>query len=138
MRIITCSKYNAHTSPIFKDLSLLKLDDIFKLSLLKFHYKLVNNLLPTYFPGMFVLNNLTHTYGTRYRDVDRPPIARTVSADNSVRHYMPIFLESIPYNIREKVQTHCLKGFNKYVKMYYISEYTSECLILDCYICNSE
>ena len=29
MRYITCSKYNAHTTPIFRDLKLLKLEDIF-------------------------------------------------------------------------------------------------------------
>ena len=138
MRIITCSKYNAHTAPIFKDLKLLKLDDIFKLSLLKFNYKLVNNLLPKYFPGMFVLNNSTHTYGTRYKDINRPQTARTASADNIVRHYMPTFLEAIPSHITDKVQTHCLKGFNRYVKMCYISEYTSECHIPDCYTCNNE
>ena len=28
MRIITCSKFNAHSEPLFKELELLKLDDI--------------------------------------------------------------------------------------------------------------
>ena len=32
MRIITCSKYNAHSEPLFKELKLLKLEDIRKLS----------------------------------------------------------------------------------------------------------
>ena len=31
MRIITCCKYNAHSEPLFKELKLLKLDDIRKL-----------------------------------------------------------------------------------------------------------
>ena len=30
MRIITCSKYNAHSEPLFKELNLLKLDDFRK------------------------------------------------------------------------------------------------------------
>ena len=31
MRIITCSKYNAHSEPLLKELKLLKLEDIRKL-----------------------------------------------------------------------------------------------------------
>ena len=36
VRAITCSRYNAHTDPLFKRLNLIKVDDIYKLSLLKF------------------------------------------------------------------------------------------------------
>jgi len=39
VRLITCSKYNAHTEPLFKSLNLLKLDDIMILKTLKFYYK---------------------------------------------------------------------------------------------------
>ena len=49
MRIITCSKYNAHSEPLFKELKLLNLDDIRKLQELKFYYKLVHRQLPSYF-----------------------------------------------------------------------------------------
>ena len=49
MRIITCSKYNAHSEPLFKELKLLKLDDIPKLQELKIYYKLVDRQLPSYF-----------------------------------------------------------------------------------------
>ena len=30
IRIITKSRYNAHTSPLFKNLNILKLDDLYK------------------------------------------------------------------------------------------------------------
>ncbi len=39
VRTITTSKYNAHTEPIFKCLNLLKVEDIFKLQVLKFYFK---------------------------------------------------------------------------------------------------
>ena len=48
MRIITC-KYNAHSEPLFKELKLLKLEDIRKLQELKCYYKLVHRQLPSYF-----------------------------------------------------------------------------------------
>ena len=52
MRIITCSKYNAHTDPIFKKLNLLKLSDLYNVSVLKFYHKFKNDKLPHYFKGI--------------------------------------------------------------------------------------
>ena len=49
IRIITCSKYNVHTSPLFKSLRILTLDDMSGLNTLKFYYKYLDNELPTYF-----------------------------------------------------------------------------------------
>ena len=39
LRIMSISKYNAHTEPIFKSMNLLKVKDILKLQELKFYYK---------------------------------------------------------------------------------------------------
>ncbi len=39
VRILSLSKYNAHTEPIFKKIKLLKIRDILKLQELKFYYK---------------------------------------------------------------------------------------------------
>ena len=55
MRIITCSKYNAHSEPLFKELKLLKLGDIRKLQERNFYYKLVHKQLPSYFNCISVI-----------------------------------------------------------------------------------
>ena len=49
IRLITNSNYSAHTTPFSIELGLLKVQDMFKLKLLKFYYKLSYNLLPSYF-----------------------------------------------------------------------------------------
>ena len=49
IRIISLSKYNAHTEPLFKKYNLLKVQDIFMIQQLKFYHKFVNNNLPLYF-----------------------------------------------------------------------------------------
>ena len=49
IRLISNSKYNAHTEPLFKSLSILKLEDLFKFNILKFYYKYKKNQLPEYF-----------------------------------------------------------------------------------------
>ena len=57
IRIMTNSKYNAQTDPLFKSLKLLKIKDIFDVQRMKFWYKFVNNNVPTYFASMFRYNH---------------------------------------------------------------------------------
>ncbi len=52
IRILSRSKYNAHTELIFKEFKLLKLEDIIKLQELKLYYKYKNNNLPHYLQNL--------------------------------------------------------------------------------------
>ena len=66
LRIISGSKYNAHTEPICKHLHVLKFEHILELRILKFFYKLRNNQLPSYFENFNVRTNIeVHGYNTR-------------------------------------------------------------------------
>ena len=47
--IVTKSNFIAHTDPLYRQLNVLKIKDIFKVQILKFHYKLSYGLLPKYF-----------------------------------------------------------------------------------------
>ena len=49
IHIMTCSKYNAHMSPLFDSSRKLTFDDMLKLKTLKFYYKYLHNELPPYF-----------------------------------------------------------------------------------------
>ena len=68
VRIITNSKYNAHTEPLFKDLHFLKITDIFDVQCIKFWYKFSNNTLPNYFRSMFQYNSSLYETETRNHD----------------------------------------------------------------------
>ena len=46
IRVITLSKYLAHTEPLFKNLNILKVEDIFRLQQPKFHHQFINVTLP--------------------------------------------------------------------------------------------
>ena len=48
LRIMTNSKYNVHTEPLFKELKMLKVSDIFDVHCMKFLYKFVNKSLGSY------------------------------------------------------------------------------------------
>ena len=52
------SEYLAGNDPLLKTLTLLKIEDAYKLKLMKFYYKLSYNLLPSYFNYyLAVINN---------------------------------------------------------------------------------
>ena len=135
IRLITSSKYNAHTSPLFKKLNLLKLEDIFKVQCLKFYYKLKNETVPQYFRNMFTPNNLVHNYSTRHSQDLHTYGSRTERAKNCLRHYIPKLLQLTPPIITEKIETHSYQGFGNYIKTSLIKDYSTVCTITNCYIC---
>ena len=49
VRIVSSSKYNAHSEPLFKALDILKIEHLFSQSCLKFVYKFNKRELPKYF-----------------------------------------------------------------------------------------
>ena len=51
-RILSASKYNAHTEPLFKNLKLLKIEHILKLHELKLYYKFIHIRLPVYLQNL--------------------------------------------------------------------------------------
>ena len=71
IRVITFSKYLAHTEPLFKNLNILKVEDIFRLQQLKFYYRFIIVTLPDYFLSLSFSGN-THPYRTRKRHELQP------------------------------------------------------------------
>ena len=109
VRIISFSKYNAHTDPLFKHLRLLKMKDIHQLQQLKLYHKLINNQTPEYFTSLgLVFNFERHEHNTRRRN----------------------------YIILNKTTSHSLHGFAIYVKNKILNSYNDECDIENCYICD--
>ena len=135
MRIITCSKYNAHTDPIFKKLNLLKLSDLYNVSVLKFYHKFKNDKLPLYFKDIISITS-QHNYQTRGRSNPNFNYTRTSHAKHSIRNHMPVFLSTLPNSIKDKFDTHSLHGFSLYCKKFYINKYEISCNIRNCYVCS--
>jgi hypothetical protein len=65
IRIITFSKRNCHSQPIFRRLAILPVSEINKLQTLCFVYKALNGLLPAQFQSLFELNANIHEHFTR-------------------------------------------------------------------------
>ena len=137
IRIISKSKYNSHTEPLFKKLKLLKAPDIVKLQLYKFCYRLQNELLPAFFmEGIFTRASSIHQRNLRTTHTYRLPRIKHEYARNSIGYSIAQAYNECPENIRSKFYTHSYNGVVIYIKQYCINSYESECRVANCYICN--
>ena len=80
--LMTNSSYTAHTTPLFIELDLLKIQDMFKLKLLQFYYKLSSNLLPEYFESYRDVIERAPVRELRQHYI-HPPLIRRVYAECS-------------------------------------------------------
>ena len=135
VRLITNSRYNAHTDPLFRQLKLLKIKDIMMVHDLKFCFKYMNNLLPAYFYTIFETNDELHSHNTRQHGDFRLPAVRHDFARLSIRYRFPVRFNKMKINFKSKIFTHSLDGFKRYVKNDYINSYETECLLPDCRSC---
>ena len=85
IRLITNSNYSAHTTPLFIELGLLQkviVQDMFKLKLLKFYYKLSYDLVPSYFQTYREVIEREPTRDLRQHCI-HPPLIKRVYAECS-------------------------------------------------------
>ena len=137
VRSITLSKYNAHTDPLFIKLKLIKIQDIYSLSLLKFYHKYKNNVLPSYFNGMFDVMYPSHNYSTRQRGQPRLAGCKTKLAESAIRYSLLPAISKLDDSVTSKILTHSITGLANYAKTYFITQYNPVCVIRNCYICNN-
>jgi len=140
IRVVVNAKYNAHTEPIFKRLNSLKLSDLAELQEMKFVYKLVNNMLPSYFStGIFQRNSTLRSRNTRSSNLNlfHIPRVRCEFARNSIQYQIPIAFNNCPQVFRNKMYTHSQQGFSLFVKKHFINSYNPNCVVRNCFLCNS-
>ena len=133
IRIISKSKFNSHTEPLFRELSLLKFEHIFQIQCLSFYYNVINERIPDFFSKKFKLKSRMHYHETRQNNDIQIAGTRTTSAKQCIRQYIPTVLTSIPTLVSEKITTHRYAGFSRYAKQYFIQLYKYECVISNCY-----
>ena len=137
VRIITNSKYNAHTKPLFKDLHLSKMTDIFDVQSMKFLYKFSNNTLPNYFRSLLQYNSSLYDIETRNHDRMHIFPTRTFGARNVLRHRLPELVYQFPADLIRKAKTHCIIAFSNHIKHHILESYSYDCIELNCYVCNN-
>ena len=136
VRILTGSKYNSHTEPLFKQINLLKVNDICKLNEINFYYKLVHKQPPQYFNSFtHEANSDIHGHNTRSRNELLFPKTKHDFAKINLRYRILQTINELPETVTSKVYTHSINGVTNYAKQYFISGYKKPCTIGNCYIC---
>ena len=65
VRIINNAGYLDHTTPLFRNINILKLSDLYYFNLGKFMLKYTRDSLPHNFDSLFILNSSVHSHDTR-------------------------------------------------------------------------
>ena len=135
LRIISGSKFNAHTEPICREEQLLKVNEIYKLAIYKFYFKLINNELPHYFQDFTpTFSDGANHYLLRNPSRQIPKIFHEFPK-HSLRYKLIFTLNNTSTTIIEKASSQSLKKFITYIKNDMIGTYRETCDIVNCYIC---
>ena len=86
IRIITSSKYNAHTAPLFQTLKILQFPKLYTYCMAKMMYRFMKPSVPTSLQGMFHTNDEFHSYFTRDRRQLRNERGRTSMVYTTFRY----------------------------------------------------
>ncbi len=112
VRIISLSKYNAHTYPLFKELKLLKVMDIYKLNEFKFYHKYINNKLPHYFQQLpFTPNHTIHNHITCHKQNIHIARANQKFVQLCIKHNIPHLINNAHPLIKSKFPHIAYRGF---------------------------
>ena len=71
VRAISFEHFTSPSTPIFSNLKILKIHDLFKLKLLSFVYDCVNKISPSCFHSFFALVESVHQYGIRQTNLQK-------------------------------------------------------------------
>ena len=128
IRNINNANYRAHSEPIFKSLNVLKIDDIYYLSILKFYSKLINNNLPHYFDSFKpqFANGVLH-YNLRKPSMQLP-INKHEFPRQSLRYKLITTLNEMSAEAMELAKNYTQKRFVDLVRNNIANGYRNTCV----------
>lgn len=115
IRIVCNTSYYQHTTPLFNELKLLAIFEIFKLQIGIFMYKWWNNLLPSNFSNQFTLTRSIHSYFMRNNLSLNVPYTYSSMACFTLRYYGPRFWNFLDPKV---VSSKSLQSFKNNLKIH--------------------
>ena len=104
----------------------------------KFYYKFIHQNVPVYFQNWNIATlSDVHSYETRGRYKFIPPKLKYNISICTIKHRIPNFVNKATENIKEKLYSHSLRGFVTYLKWTFVSLYSNNCNIPNCYVCHA-
>ena len=94
--------------------------------------------LPQYFLNLqYFRHSDVHSHNTRFSNYILPLQNQHVFVNKSICFRVPSILNNCPNIIKEKINTHSIKGYSNYIKKYYIEKYSAICQLNHCYSCTN-
>ena len=121
VRAVGFMNFNSPSSPIFSDLKILKLYDLFHLKLLLFVYESVNRISPSVFHNFFEILSDVHQHDTRQARKGDIFMARHNTlqyGERSIRYSGAKSWNNIPLNIK---QSPSVTSFRRQLKLHLFS-----------------
>jgi len=121
MRIITFSKFDAHSSPVLEYLTIIKFPDLYVLNITMSMHKFHHKKLPSAFNHYFTTVNEIHAYNTRLASTQSYSLLKTRTNFGifNIRYQGPKIWNSLD-EADKKILDSQLK---KKLKIYFIDSY---------------
>ena len=120
VRVVKHAKYNDHSLPLFRELNVLKITDLYKISIGKLMFKHSVSSLPSPLMKLFTLNRENHHYQTRHHNDPLHYRSNYAIAQNSFLSYGPKLWSTLNTAIKT---AHTLKTFNNRLSKSIIDTY---------------
>ena len=137
IRNVTICSYNTHTNPLCNEQNILKVHDLYRLSYLKFYFKLVNNNLPHYFKSFTPQFSLCHMHYNLRNPVRQLPMIKNEFLKQSLRYKLNATLNKILDSVLAEAQNQSQKQFIDRARQGILAQYSDTCAIHNCYVCKT-
>ena len=135
VRILAFRPYISHSTPIFKNLKILQLEDLYTMQLYKFYYKNTNNLLPPYFSSFTPFyNSENHNHNLRNNIIRLPMTRHEYFVQCTKYQLLKVIRETPQDDINRCTQLNIIQ-FSAYFKYSIINNYNPLCNLKKCYVC---
>lgn len=142
VRNILCASYNAHADPLFKQLGILKINDLYLIAMVKFYNSYKFGVLPKYFQNLpFIPNSSHHSYPTSR--MNRIHLIRC--HPKSLNSQIPKVFDSLPTHVCQRLlhptALYSIDSYKKLLKSHFLSQYcdaTTVCYDKFCYSCKRQ
>ena len=135
IRIVNGSSYLAHTEPIFKNLKILKLSDLYIMQGIKHFCSITEGNSPNYISNNVKVNSEIHKYHTRQSQNIFKESIQTKIQEQSLNFKLDHSWNMLPHMIQELVKKYSKSKFLMTVKKHFLDSYTTNCNVKKCYSC---
>ena len=125
----------AHTTNLFQQLNILKIEDLFTLKQIIFYYKFIHNELPNSLKDILIRQegDLRRCHTAYF--LKPPACANTESAKLCIRYSVPALINNFNQTFIENLNSDSLFSIKEQYKAMTLAKYFHECTDINCYPC---